>query len=157
MTALLLALSNVGPASAAPPAAPAPEEPPDHAITIGFEAGRPVVGHVLADADALAALKITLLRDATPRAGKLVPLVDGMRIVGLPQGERIVQGGIDTLLQFDANGDHYLDATDPVFAALRVFEDGNGDHRAQPGEVRSFADAGIESISKYGSIRMKER
>jgi hypothetical protein len=147
------------PAFAAPPtpAAP-PPDPPNHAIVLSVEAeGRVLVGHVAVDADALAPAKITFLSGSVPRTGPVVPLVDGLRVLGLPQGERIVQGATDTLLYFDANGDTYLDAKDPAFAALRLFVDGDGDGKLDPGEVRSFADVGIDSISRYGSVRMKER
>jgi hypothetical protein len=128
-------------------------------VVLSLEAyGQALVGHVLVDADALrTSAKLELKVGETPRVGPAVPLVDGMRILGLPQGERLVQGGIDTMLYFDANGDTYLDAKDPAFAALRLFVDANGDGKLQPAEVRSFGDVGIDSISRYGSIRMKER
>ncbi len=146
-------------AAAPAPAAPPPPEPPVHGVVLSLDAyGTALVGHVLVDTEVLEAVaKLTLRQGEVPRAGKDVALADGLRILGLPQGERIVQGAIDTMLYFDANADGYLDALDPAFAALRLFVDANGDGKAQPAEVRSFGEIGIDSISKYGSIRMKGR
>lgn len=135
------------------------DDPPTSGVIMTVDAyGTPMSGHVVVDADALLSAGIKLFDEqGAARVGKVVPLAHGMIIKGLPQGDRLVQDALDTLMYFDANSDKYLDAADPVFAHLGLFVDKNGDQVAQDGEVKSFGDVGIDNISKFGSIRMKER
>jgi hypothetical protein len=73
----------------------------------------------------------------------------------MTQGERLVQDSFPTLMYFESNGDPYVDATDPLFAGLWLFVDRDNDARIDTGEVRSLAALGVDSISKYGDVRMK--
>ena len=130
--------------------------PPNHGIPFSVSAsGRLLAGHVLADTKGLAPLGIELWVEQKKQEG-VVPLVPGMRVLGLPKGERLVAEATDTLMYFDANGDTYLDAADPAFAALSLFVDANGDARIGPGEVRRLGDLGVASVSRFGSVQMKE-
>jgi hypothetical protein len=143
----------------APPVAPvAPDLSPAQGVLLSIDAyGKLVAGNVVVDTQKLGGMGITLFQGQAKVAQKIAPLADGLRVVGLPKGERIVEGAVDTLMYFDANGDTYLDALDPAFAAFAVFDDRNGDERIQSGEVRMLVDLGVDSISRFGSIRMKER
>lgn len=153
----MVPISLLAVATAAPPAAPA--DPPTHGVVLSFEAyGAAIVGHVLVDTEKLrSSAGLSLQRGPTPLVGPRVPLADGVRILGLPQGERLVSGAIDTMTFLDANGDGYLDPLDPAFGALLLFVDRNADAVVQPAEVRTFAEVGIDSVSRYGSIRIRER
>ncbi|MEQ1507925.1 MAG: hypothetical protein ABMB14_37195 [Myxococcota bacterium] len=132
--------------------------PPSFGVNLSVDAGgRLVVGHVLCDTAKLKALGIELWDEQVHRVEPQVPLMHGLRVVGLPAGERVVDQAIQGLLLFDANGDNYLDALDPAFGALALFEDRNGDQRIQAGEVQTLSALGVESISKFGSVRMKAR
>jgi hypothetical protein len=140
-------------ALAAEPAAP----PPNHGVLLSIDAyGRMLNGHVLADTKLLEGAGIQLWVEDQRQTG-VVPLMHGMRVLGLEQGERLVDQAIDSLMYFDKNKDTYLDGKDPGFAALSLFVDANADARIQPGEVRTLAAIGVDSISRFGSIRMKER
>ncbi|MGT2440863.1 calcium-binding protein [Bradyrhizobium betae] len=57
------------------------------------------------------------------------------------------QDGFAVLETFDANGDGIIDASDPVFAKLRVWRDLNQNGVSDDGELQTLADAGITSIS----------
>src|SRR5687768_15587116 len=97
-------------------------DPPTHGVILTIDAyGTPMVGHVVADADALAAAGLTFSVEGQPRTGPVVPLAHGTLLKGLPKGDRIVEDAIASLMYFDANGDNYLDAKDPVFAHLSLF------------------------------------
>lgn len=136
-------------------AADPPAPPPTHGILLSVDAyGRLLNGHVLADTAALAPIELWI--EDRKQVG-VVPLAHGMRVLGLAQGERLVDQAIDSLMYFDTNKDTYLDAADPSFAALSLFVDGNTDAKIQPGEVRKLADIGVESISRFGSVRMREK
>lgn len=140
-------------ASAAEPAAP----PPTFGVLFSVDAyGKLLAGHIVADAAVLEPLGITLWIEDRKQAG-VVPLMPAMRVLGLAGGERIVAEAVDSLMYFDANKDTYLDAKDPGFAGLSLFADANGDAKIQPGEARRLGDIGVESISRFGSVRMKER
>ena len=133
-------------------------EAPTGGVVVTLNAyGEHVVGHVLVDADALAKLGITLQREEQKLTGPRVPLAHGVRILGLEQGEKQVQNAVDTLLYLDANKDSYLDAKDPGFATLSLFEDEDSDGKVSDAEVRTLEALGVESISRFGEIRMKER
>ena len=61
----------------------------------------------------------------------------------VPDGKTSLQG----LAAFDTNGDGMIDAGDAVFNNLRIWTDSNGDGVAQPGELESLSQLGIQSIS----------
>lgn len=139
-------------------AAAALADPLTHGVIMKIDAyGTPLVGHVVVDADALAAVGLTFSVEGEPRTGPSVPLAHGTFIKGLPKGDRYVEDAIATLMYFDGNGDGYLDGKDPVFAHLALFVDANADGATQAGEVRKFGDIGIDAISRFGSVIMKER
>jgi hypothetical protein len=54
--------------------------------------------------------------------------------------------GVRSLSWVDANGDGYLDASDPVFAALRVWQDSNGDGIQTGNESKTLAELGITKL-----------
>src|SRR5579883_976103 len=55
--------------------------------------------------------------------------------------------GFAALAQYDANGDGVIDASDPIYAQLRVWQDSNGNGTVDPGELMTLAQAGIASIN----------
>ena len=55
--------------------------------------------------------------------------------------------GFQALGDLDVNGDGKVDATDPAFASLRVWQDVDGDGVSTPGELQSLADSGVRSLS----------
>ncbi|MBS3954428.1 MAG: carboxypeptidase regulatory-like domain-containing protein, partial [Methylomicrobium sp.] len=61
---------------------------------------------------------------------------------GLSQGE-----GFAKLAEFDSNGDGWVDANDDNFASLLIWQDKNGNHQSDEGELLSLSDAGIASLS----------
>jgi len=63
----------------------------------------------------------------------------------LANGLRAVNG-FEALKAFDANGDGVIDASDPVFAQLRVWVDPNTDGRSATGELLTLDEAGVRSI-----------
>ena len=80
-----------------------------------------------------------------------------MVVKGLPKGTKVIGDAVDSLMLFDANGDNYLDAADPLWVDLYLFVDKNADQAAQATEVKKLGDLGIASISRYGAIQMKDR
>ncbi|MCK6394374.1 SdrD B-like domain-containing protein [Zoogloea sp.] len=54
--------------------------------------------------------------------------------------------GFAKLENFDSNGDGYVDAKDAAFGDLRVWQDLNGNHQTDEGELRSLAEAGVASL-----------
>src|SRR5581483_880757 len=58
---------------------------------------------------------------------------------------------LDGLSAFDSNGDGQISALDADFAKFMVWQDANGDGKAEAGEVHSLADAGVQSISLAGT------
>ena len=158
---LVLATVDLAAADPAPDPAATPatvEVPPSHGVLLSVDAnGKLFAGNVVVDTAALEKIGITLFKGEARVAQKTAPLADGLRVVGLQKGDRLVDGAIDSLMYFDANGDSYLDALDPAFSALAIFSDRNGDAKIGPGEVRTFVELGVDSISRFGSIRMKDR
>jgi hypothetical protein len=130
-----------------------PAPPPNHGILLSVGSR---TGHVLADTAILAPLGLALWVEGAPQSG-VVPLTPGMRVLGLAQGERLVAEAADALMYFDSNGDRYLDAKDPAFAALYLFTDADGDGAVRTGEVLALGKLGVDSISRYGEVRMKEK
>ncbi|MCB1941128.1 MAG: hypothetical protein KDI53_03630, partial [Candidatus Accumulibacter sp.] len=55
--------------------------------------------------------------------------------------------GFSKLSTFDSNGDGVVDASDADFASLKIWQDINGDHQTDAGELISLADAGVISLS----------
>jgi hypothetical protein len=144
-------------AEPAPPPAPAPGPPPNQGLVISVEAGgRLLVGHVVADAAFFAKHGITFWTEAAPISDPTVGLVHGVRILGLPQGERLVEDAFPTLMYFDANGDPYVDAGDPLFAGLSLFVDADADGKIDAGEVRPFTEL-VEYVSKFGKVEARKR
>ena len=60
---------------------------------------------------------------------------------GLNKGQ-----GFAKLASFDTNGDGLVDAKDAGFADLLVWQDLNGNHQSDAGELRSLAAAGVVSL-----------
>ena len=54
--------------------------------------------------------------------------------------------GFAKLAAFDSNGDGVVDAKDAHFADLRVWQDLNGNHQTDAGEMRTLAEAGVASL-----------
>lgn len=63
----------------------------------------------------------------------------------LANGARAAHG-FEALAELDANGDGVLDASDPVFAELRVWQDADGNGRTDTGELLTLEEAGVRSI-----------
>jgi len=61
---------------------------------------------------------------------------------GVNQGE-----GFARLAEFDTNGDGWVDINDAGFANLLIWQDKNGNHQTDPGELISLGDAGIARLS----------
>jgi len=61
-------------------------------------------------------------------------------------GDAVAEHGFAALAELDANGDGMIDARDPMFAALLLWTDRNGDRASAPGELAPAA-ATIASIS----------
>ncbi len=68
----------------------------------------------------------------------------GLELFGNQHG---AANGFVELARYDANRDHRVDAQDPVFARLRLWQDLNGDGVSSPGELKSLAQDGVLSIS----------
>ncbi len=54
--------------------------------------------------------------------------------------------GFAKLAAFDSNGDGVVDVKDAHFADLRVWQDANGNHQTDAGELRTLAEAGVASL-----------
>jgi protocatechuate 3,4-dioxygenase beta subunit len=54
--------------------------------------------------------------------------------------------GFAKLGAFDSNGDGFVDAKDAHFGDLRVWQDLNGNHQTDAGELRTLAEAGVASL-----------
>jgi serine-aspartate repeat-containing protein C/D/E len=55
--------------------------------------------------------------------------------------------GFAKLASFDSNGDGVVDAQDADFAKLLVWQDLNGDHQSDAGELMTLAQAGVASLT----------
>jgi hypothetical protein len=56
------------------------------------------------------------------------------------------------------NGDRRITAADPIFSAVRLWQDRNHDGLSQPGELAALEDSGISSISlDYKESRRRDR
>jgi len=55
--------------------------------------------------------------------------------------------GFTALTVFDANGDHWIDARDPIYQRLQLWVDSNHDGVSQRRELFSLIAKGVEAIS----------
>src|SRR5579883_3061384 len=55
--------------------------------------------------------------------------------------------GFAALAKYDANGDGVIDAGDPIYSQLCVWQDSNGNGTVDPGELMTLPQAGIASIN----------
>ncbi len=55
--------------------------------------------------------------------------------------------GFAKLASYDSNGDGRVDAADAGFASLKVWQDANGNHQTDAGELMSLAEAGVASLA----------
>lgn len=55
--------------------------------------------------------------------------------------------GFAQLVAFDSNGDGLVDASDAAFGDLRIWQDANGNHRTDAGELVSLDKAGVVSLT----------
>lgn len=62
-------------------------------------------------------------------------------------GSAVAKHGFEALAQLDGNADGLLDARDPLFGAVLVWRDSNGDRRSQPLELTTLAQNKVTSIS----------
>ncbi|MDB6010978.1 MAG: hypothetical protein JWL65_3228, partial [Gammaproteobacteria bacterium] len=60
--------------------------------------------------------------------------------------------GFAELAKFDTNRDGVINAADQDFGKLLIWQDLNGDHRSEPGELMSLSQAGIDSISLHDTV-----
>lgn len=70
----------------------------------------------------------------------------------LPNGT-LAPNGFAALAALDANGDGVIDATDPMFAELKLWRDTSQDGQTGEGELISLADAGIVSLNLAHSVK----
>jgi serine-aspartate repeat-containing protein C/D/E len=61
---------------------------------------------------------------------------------GLAKGD-----GFAKLASFDSNGDGVVDASDAAFASLKIWQDANGNHQTDAGELVSLTEAGVASLT----------
>ena len=61
-------------------------------------------------------------------------------------GDTLGQGFAE-LAAYDSNHDGVIDARDAHFGDLLIWQDANGNHRTDPGELRTLSQAGIVSLS----------
>jgi hypothetical protein len=73
--------------------------------------------------------------------------VSGANEISFTSDKPGAKSDLDGLTAFDSNGDGQLGAGDAQWGAFKVWQDSNGNGVADAGELRSFADAGIASIS----------
>lgn len=61
---------------------------------------------------------------------------------GLSQGD-----GFAKLSEFDSNGDGVVNAEDDRFAELKIWQDSNGNHQTDEGELKTLVEAGVAELS----------
>lgn len=79
---------------------------------------------------------------------------DGLELFGeytaggkaVPKGQKSWDNGFQALAQHDANSDAVIDARDPVFSRLRIWQDRNQDGKSQPNELKPLAKHHIVAI-----------
>src|SRR5262249_32527483 len=57
------------------------------------------------------------------------------------------RNGFLALAQYDGNGDRIIDQQDPVFSALRLWQDKNHDGVSQPEELHKLPELGVAGLS----------
>ena len=72
---------------------------------------------------------------------------DGSELFGTP-----TTNGFDVLAALDSDGNGLINASDPEYANLKIWQDLNQDGISQSTELTSLADAGIVSISVRPSV-----
>ncbi len=55
--------------------------------------------------------------------------------------------GFAKLASFDSNGDGVVDAKDDDFASLKIWQDANGNHQTDVGELLTLGEAGVSSLT----------
>ena len=65
----------------------------------------------------------------------------------------LADNGFAALSDLDANGDGVVDANDPGFNELKLWQDRNQDGISQADELTVLADAGIELLSTSGTLK----
>ncbi len=75
--------------------------------------------------------------------GDFTPLSDG----------GLADDGFAALADLDANGDGVVDANDPGFNELKLWQDRNQDGVSQADELIALSEAGIASLSTSGTLR----
>ncbi|MDZ4131068.1 MAG: hypothetical protein U1E02_43890, partial [Hydrogenophaga sp.] len=70
----------------------------------------------------------------------------------LPNGT-LAPNGFAALAALDSNGDGILDASDPVFAELKLWRDTSQDGQTGGGQLISLADAGIVSLNLANTLK----
>jgi hypothetical protein len=71
---------------------------------------------------------------------------DGSELFGQATGGEAFADGFAALRAFDESGDGAIDATDPVYDELLVWNDLDGDGESQAGELRGLPEAGVRSL-----------
>lgn len=70
----------------------------------------------------------------------------------LPNGT-LAPNGFAALAALDSNGDGVIDASDPLFAELKLWRDSSQDGQTGEGEMISLADAGIVALNLANSVK----
>ena len=70
----------------------------------------------------------------------------------LPNGT-LAPNGFAALAALDANGDGFIDASDPAFAELKLWRDASQDGQTGTGELISLVDAGIASLNLAHTLK----
>ncbi|MCP5338371.1 MAG: putative Ig domain-containing protein [Pseudomonadales bacterium] len=78
--------------------------------------------------------------------GDFTPLSDGT----------LAANGFAALAALDTGGDGKIDANDPAFAELRLWQDANQDGSTDAGELIALADAGIASLDLAHTLRNQD-
>jgi hypothetical protein len=69
---------------------------------------------------------------------------DGSELFGDQNG---APSGFAELAKYDSNGDGMINSYDPVYKALKVYQDMNANGKIESGELSSLEQKGIDSIS----------
>jgi len=70
-------------------------------------------------------------------------------------GGGTARNGFEALALLDDNADGVIDARDAAYASLRLWSDLDGDRVSSPGELRSLAEAGVESLELHYVVAPK--